>query len=62
MKSISNSDFSLLMDKLPIVIEYAKENISPYDLKAYNALRMLSMLHTKLVNQNPIKSNRNDKK
>lgn len=62
MKSISNSDFSLLMDKLPIVIEYAKRTVPNSDIKACNALRMLSMLHTKLVNQNPIKSNRNDKK
>lgn len=55
MKSISNSDFSLLMDKLPIVMQYAKENISPYDLKAYNALRMLSMLHKKTRKPKPYK-------
>ena len=61
MKSISNSDFSLLMDKLPIVMQYAKENITTSDLKAHNALRMLSILHKKLVKQNPIKSSKDDK-
>lgn len=55
MKSISNADFSLLMDKLPIVMQCAKENITTSDLKAHNALRMLSMLHKKLVKQKTYK-------
>lgn len=55
MKSISNSDFSLLMDKLPIVIEYAKRTVPDSDIKACNALRVLGLLHRKLLKNNPIK-------
>lgn len=67
MKSISNSNLSLLTDKLPIIMEYARKAIPASDLKAYNALRMLLMFHKKLVKQktckkNMINSNCNEKK
>lgn len=61
MKSISNSDFSLLTEKLPIIMQLARENIASTDLKAHNALRLLKNFHQKLIRNNPIKPNRNDK-
>lgn len=48
MKSIANSDFSLLMEKLPIILRYASRHIPPSDRKALNALRVLKKLHTTL--------------
>lgn len=51
MKSISNSDFSLLVEKLPIVQRYARGAIPAADLKAFNAARMLGQLHNKLLRQ-----------
>jgi hypothetical protein len=53
MKSISNSDFSLLMEKLPIVLHYTKANLRAADTKTANALRMLLLLQRKLIKQNP---------
>ncbi len=49
MKSISNSDFSLLVEKLPLVLGYAKGNIPAADLQAVNALRKVSLLLKKLT-------------
>lgn len=62
MKSISNSDFSLLMHKLPLILDFAKKSIPVSDLKACNALRMLGMLHKKLAKQNLINHKENDQK
>lgn len=53
MKSISNSDFSLLVEKLPIVMQYAKGNIPHSDIKAINALRVLTILQKKFKNKKP---------
>lgn len=62
MKSISNSDFSLLVEKLPIVLGYAKTAISASDLKAVNALRVLGILQKKLEKQKALKYKEDDKK
>lgn len=62
MKSISNSDFSLLVEKLPILLGYAKTAISASDLKAVNALRVLGILQKKLEKQNHINQQKDDKK
>ncbi len=51
MKSISNSDFSLIVAKLPILLSYAKGNIPSADLKGVNALRLLSLLLKKFEKQ-----------
>ncbi len=47
MKPISNSDFSLLMEKLPVVLQYARVAIPASDLKAVNAARMLAVFVSK---------------
>ena len=62
MKSISNSDFSLLVEKLPIVNHCAKGNITSADIKGLNAIRLLTMLQMKLKKQIVIKQKSNDKK
>lgn len=56
MKSISNSDFSLLLDKLPIVLQYARKSIHTSDLKAVNAHRMLWNFLKKIEKQNTKKN------
>ena len=53
MKSISNSDFSLLMEKLPAVLQYAAATIQHHDTRTANAVRVLALLHRKLNRQNP---------
>lgn len=60
MKSISNYDFSLLLEKLPVVMQYARAGIPHSDVKAVNALRVLTILQKKLEishkkNKSPIK-------
>lgn len=62
MKSISDSDFSILAQKLPIVLQYAKESIPATDIKALNALRVLAVLQKKLIRTNPVKTKDHDKK
>lgn len=62
MKSISNSDFSLLVEKLPVLIKCAREGISSTSLRDINALRQLTLLHKKLERLNPINKKQNDKK
>ena len=47
MKSISNSDFSLLMEKLPAVLQYAAATIQHHDTRTANAVRVLAMLQQK---------------
>jgi len=47
MKSISNSDFSLLLEKLPVVLQYARAAIPASDLKAVNDARMLAVFVSK---------------
>ncbi len=61
MKSISNSDFSLLIEKLPIIMQLAGAQIESTDRQAANALRLLKNFHRRLLRNNPIKPNRNDK-
>jgi hypothetical protein len=62
MKSISNSDFSLLIEKLPILLQCARDNIGTDDLKAINAHRLLTLLLRKLSKQQPLNKKQNDKK
>lgn len=57
MKSIANSDFSLLTEKLPIILRYASRHIPPSDRKALNALRVLKKLHTTLITKHSQKQN-----
>lgn len=60
MVEISNSDFSLIIGKLPIVIRYAKANIPADDTKAINAIRLLTIMQKKLKNKT--NNYQNDKK
>lgn len=53
MKSIADSDYSLLTDKLPLVMQYAGRSIPATDTRARNALRMLAILQRKLERQRP---------
>lgn len=55
MKSISNSDFSLLIEKLPIIMQLAGAQIESTDRQACNALRLIKNFHQKLLRNNPIK-------
>ena len=61
MKQISDSDFSLLVEKLPLLLHIAKHAVAPSDTPAANALRRLSLLQIKLKRQTLINQNRNDK-
>lgn len=47
MKTISDSDYSLLIDKLPLLI--ASVRCSPYDSAVINAARRLKLLRRKLL-------------
>lgn len=49
--TIANNDFNILADKLSIILRYAKEHIPPSDLKAVNALRVISAIHRKINKQ-----------
>ena len=60
MKSISNLDFSLLTEKLPLLLQYARKSVPASDTKAANAIRILSALHRKLTRQNNLKPTHND--
>jgi hypothetical protein len=60
MKSIANSDYSLLIEKLPILLQRAKGNIQQDDLKAINAHRRLTLLLKRLIKQQ-LKNKENDK-
>lgn len=59
MKLISDSDFSLLALKLPIVLIYARRHIPASDVRATNAARRLTALCRKLSKQsNPKQTNK----
>ncbi len=62
MKSMANSDFSVIIEKLPIALRYARSAVPPSDLYAINAIRRLSMVHRKLISKQPIKPKHHDKK
>lgn len=64
MKSISNSDFSLLMEKLPGILALARAPAyQSGSLRAINAVRLLDIFVTKhLKNYQPDKPAQNDKK
>lgn len=49
MKTISDSDFALLADKLPMVLSALR--CSPYDNAVINAARRLKLFHRKISRQ-----------
>lgn len=52
MKSISNSDFSLIAEKLPAVLRLAKSADTLADLQVTNAIRKLDLLARKFNRNN----------
>lgn len=63
MKSISNSDFSLIAEKLPAVLRLAKSADTLADLQVTNALRKLDLLARKFNrNNNSLKITKNSNK
>lgn len=63
MKLIANSDFSLIVEKLPEVLDYARQALPKTDMNAINTVRRLSVLAKKLKRiQTTKKLKQNDKK
>ncbi len=60
MKSISNSDFSLLVEKLPIVLALARKAVPTDDTRAYNAIRRLTITTAKWRKQEVKLKNQKD--